>query len=206
MKDECRMTNAMFARLRRVRVILHSAFILLLFSACRQGMYNQAKQKPLSQSDFFSDGASARPLPLHTISRESASTDALIGATNPDGTLVTKPPVPLTKELLYRGKERFEIYCAVCHDRTGSGNGMIVQRGFPHPPAFTETRLRNAPIGHFYDVITNGYGAMYPYAARVEPRDRWAIAAYIRALQLSRSGTINDVPTDQRAELESQVQ
>jgi mono/diheme cytochrome c family protein len=109
----------------------------------------------------------------------------------------------LTPALLARGRERFDTICAVCHDRTGSGNGMVVQRGFPQPPSFHVDRLRNAPIGHFYDVITNGYGVMYPYADRVEPEDRWAIAAYIRALQLSHNAKLPDIDPRDRAILEA---
>jgi mono/diheme cytochrome c family protein len=109
---------------------------------------------------------------------------------------------PVTMALLERGRERFDVYCAPCHGRDGSGNGMIVQRGFPHPPSYYSDRLRNAPSQHFYDVITHGYGVMFPYADRVEPADRWAIAAYIRALQASVSATVADVPADQRSALQ----
>lgn len=111
-------------------------------------------------------------------------------------------PPPVTLALLQHGQERFGIYCAPCHSRTGDGNGMIVQRGFPHPPSYDEERLRHAPVQHFYDVITNGYGGMFPYAARVAPADRWAIVAYIRALQASDSGQLADVPPDQRQALQ----
>lgn len=109
---------------------------------------------------------------------------------------------PVTLELLQRGQERFRIYCTPCHSETGDGRGMIVQRGFPPPPSYHTERLRNVPIQHFYDVITNGYGAMYPFADRVPPADRWAIAAYIRALQRSQNGTLNDVPPDRRGRLQ----
>lgn len=109
--------------------------------------------------------------------------------------------MPITREILEHGRERFQIYCAACHGRTGQGNGLIVQRGFPAPPSYHIERLRNAPIGHFYDVMTRGYGVMYPQASRVAPKDRWAIAAYIRALQLSHNATLADVPTEQRAYL-----
>ena len=109
----------------------------------------------------------------------------------------------LTPELLARGRERFDAVCSECHDRTGSGNGMVVQRGFPQPPSFHVDRLRNAPIGHFYDVITNGYGVMYSYATRVEPEDRWAIAAYIRALQLSHHANVSDIDPAERTKLEA---
>jgi mono/diheme cytochrome c family protein len=114
-------------------------------------------------------------------------------------------PVPIpsvTMALLQRGRQRFDIYCAPCHSRLGDGHGMVVERGFPAPPSYYSERLRQAPVQHFYDVITHGYGIMYPYAARVAPADRWAIAAYIRALQASASGTLGDVPPGKRASLE----
>ncbi len=112
------------------------------------------------------------------------------------------PPPPVTLALIERGQQRFDIYCAPCHSRVGDGHGMIVQRGFPSPPSYYIERLREAPVQHFYDVITHGYGAMYPYAARVEPADRWAIIAYIRALQASETSQLADVPPDQRQNLQ----
>jgi mono/diheme cytochrome c family protein len=164
-------------------------------------MNNQPRAKPLSRSDFFGDGASARQPPPHTVvwQEARANAPAFTGLTN--GTYVTQLPMKLTPELLQRGRERFEAICAECHDRTGSGNGMVVQRGFPQPPSFHVDRLRNAPIGHFFDVITNGYGVMSSYAARVDPEDRWAIAAYIRALQLSHNAKPADVDPTERAKL-----
>lgn len=125
----------------------------------------------------------------------------------PSGTVaiddkLTHPPPPVTLALLRRGRERFEIYCAPCHGYDGSGDGMIVQRGFPHPPSYHSERLREAPIQHFYDVITNGYGVMFSYAARVSPPDRWAIVAYIRALQASTVASLNDVPPEIRQTLQ----
>lgn len=166
-------------------------------------MSNQPKAKPLSQSDFFSDGSNARQLPAHTVAYGEAQTNAAFFTGLTNGTYITQLPVKLTPALLQRGRERFEAICAECHDRTGSGNGMVVQRGFPQPPSFHVDRLRNAPIGHFYDVITNGYGVMYSYAARVAPEDRWAIAAYIRVLQLSRSAKPSDLNAAERARLEA---
>lgn len=156
-----------------------------LFAGCRPDMMNQPKAKPLSQSDFFSNQANARPIPPHTVERGGAQENAAFYTGLTNGVYVTQLPVKLTPELLRRGRERFDAMCSECHDRTGSGNGMVVQRGFAQPPSYHVPRLRNAPIGHFFDVITNGYGVMYSYATRVEPEDRWAIAAYIRALQLS---------------------
>ena len=122
----------------------------------------------------------------------------------PDGTVARddgQPVPPLTLAVIERGRQRFDIYCSPCHSVAGDGDGMIVRRGFPHPPDYTEDRLVKAPLQHFYDVITNGYGAMYPYAARVAPNDRWAIAAYIRALQLSRHDSVADVSADEKAKL-----
>ncbi len=111
--------------------------------------------------------------------------------------------MPVTRQSLARGRERFNIYCAVCHGATGDGNGMIVQRGFPQPPSFHDQRLRDAPAGHFVDVITNGYGVMYSYASRVAPEDRWAIAAYIRALQLSQHAASADAEPNAAKQLET---
>jgi mono/diheme cytochrome c family protein len=166
-------------------------------------MNNQPKAKPLSQSDFFSDGTSARRPPAHTAAREVAPENEAFFTGLTNGPYVTQAPIKLTPALLHRGREQFDAMCAECHDRTGSGNGMIVQRGFPQPSSYHTDRLRNAPIGHFYDAITNGYGAMPSYAVRVEPDDRWAIAAYIRALQLSHNARLSDVEPAERGKLEA---
>ena len=115
--------------------------------------------------------------------------------------MLKPPPPPLSMALLERGQQRFDIYCSPCHSRVGDGDGMIVQRGFPHPPSYYIERLRQVPNEHFYDVMTHGYGVMYSYADRVSPEDRWAIVAYIRALQASANGSIADVPLDQRQAL-----
>lgn len=172
-------------------------------SACRQDMYNQPKTKPYSQNDFFQNGTSARPLPPHTIEYHQPPENGAFYTGLTNGVLVAQLParVKLTPQLLKRGRERFDIYCAVCHGLAGGGNGEVVQRGFPAPPSYNTERLRNAPIGHFYDVITNGYGVMYSYASRVEPEDRWAIAAYIRALQLSQGAKAGDLPPSEQTEL-----
>ncbi len=177
--------------------------VLCAFAACREDMYNQPKAKTYSETEFFADGSSARPLPAHTVQYQArpAETAFATGLTD-DGVLVAQLPMQLSPALLERGKERYEIYCAVCHGATGDGQGEIVQRGFPAPPTYHSDRLRQAPIGHFYDVITNGYGVMYSYAARVEPADRWAVAAYIRALQLSQHAAPGDLPPNEREKLE----
>ncbi len=144
----------------------------------------------------------SRPLVEHTVARGHLDADQAFYSGKIGTNLVTTFPIPITREVLERGRERFDIYCSPCHGRTGEGNGMIVQRGFPPPPSYHIDRLRQAPAGHFFDVITQGYGIMYSYAARVEPSDRWAIAAYIRALQKSHDANLGDVPPQERAQLE----
>lgn len=174
--------------------------LLLSLAACRNDMYNQPKKKPLAESDFFQDGASARNLPARAIAREDSPNNLSLAMGLTNGVYLTQPPMKTSLEQLQRGRERFDIYCAVCHGATGEGTGMVAQRGFPAPPSFHTDRLRTAPLGHFVDVMANGYGAMYPYAARVSPEDRWAIAAYIRALQLSRNARATDLtPADRKS-------
>jgi len=178
------------------------SFVFAL-TGCRRDMFSQPSEKPLERSAFFRDNQMAsRPLPAHTVARGQLNDDEAFYTGKIGARLITQFPMPVTREMLRRGQQRFDIYCAPCHGRTGEGNGMIPQRGYPAPPSYHTDRLRTAPVGHFFDVITHGYGVMYPYASRVEPADRWAIAAYIRALQLSRDAKITDVPNDDRAQLE----
>jgi cytochrome c553 len=166
-------------------------------------MFNQPSTQPLSRNDFFQDNQMAsRPLVMHTVARGQLQEDEAFYTGKIGTNLVTTFPMPITRELLERGRERFDIYCSVCHGRTGGGNGMIVQRGFPVPPSYHIDRLRQAPVGHFFDVMTQGYGIMYSYAERVKPEDRWAIAAYIRALQLSQNMKLAELPSSERAKLE----
>jgi len=172
-------------------------------AGCRRDMFLQPSEKPLERSEFFRDNEMAsRPLPAHTVARGQLDEDEAFYRGMIGTNLITQFPMPITREVLLRGQERFNIYCAPCHGRTGEGNGMIPQRGYPSPPSYHTDRLRTVPVGHFFDVITRGYGVMYPYANRVEPADRWAIAAYIRALQLSQDAKISDVPNADRAQLE----
>ena len=157
-------------------------------------MHVQPKLKTLRESDFWGDNRASRPLVEGTVARGELREDTYfytgkIG--DKDGDVM---PFPVTKEVLERGQQRFNIYCSPCHSYIGDGNGMIVQRGFQHPPSYTDPRLLNAPIGHFYDVISHGYGRMQDYSAQVPPADRWAIAAYIRALQLSQHAPASMVP------------
>lgn len=176
--------------------------ICLLVAGCRDAMVNDGKLRPLSESDFFEDGALARPLVEGTVSREGLNEDDAFYTGKVDGKLVADIPVPVTMELLARGRERFEIFCSVCHGQNGNGNGMIVQRGFPTPPSFHLERLENAPDGYYFDVITNGYGVMYSYASRVPTEDRWSIVAYIRALQLSRNVSWEALSPEEQEKLE----
>jgi cbb3-type cytochrome c oxidase subunit III len=186
------------------------ALILLPFcaalSACRQDMHDQPRYDPLQESTFFADGRSARPYIEGTVARGQLNSDTVFYTGKRGDQFVDTLPFPLTRDVLNRGRERFTIYCTPCHGQTGEGNGMIVQRGFSHPPLYTSERVRTQPLGHYFDVITNGFGAMHSYAARVAPRDRWAIAAYIRVLQVSRSATVNDVPPDKRSSLDEEKQ
>jgi cytochrome c553 len=178
--------------------------IALLLVGCRMDMHVQPKYLPYEPTDFFSDGRSERQPVPGTVARGHLRLDELMFTGRENGVVVDKFPFPITKADLDRGRERYNVYCTPCHDYTGSGRGMIVQRGFPQPPSYHIQRLRDAPAGHFYEVITNGFGAMYSYAARVEPADRWRIAAYIRVLQLSRNAKMDDVPESERQALTQQ--
>ena len=191
-------------RCSRRLVIAAASMLLVGNTACRQDMYNQPRYKPLAQSEFFTDDAAARPLPPHTVARGHLDEDTVFfTGRNDDGTLAASLPGPVTRDLLKRGQERYDIYCSVCHGYEGDGNGMIVQRGFPAPNSYHIERLRQSPPGYFFNVVTHGYGIMYSYASRVEPADRWAIVAYIRALQLANNGRMDDVPSSERAKLEA---
>jgi mono/diheme cytochrome c family protein len=194
-----------------------------------QDMYNQPKYKPLGASALWPDGRASRPDVANTIAYSggavAGTSSGRLGALPPPiddaptypvddqgrvkanltaasaQPLRATNPLPIDRPTLERGRERFDIYCSPCHSVAGDGDGMIVRRGFPSPPSYHTDRLRNAPDAHFYSVITNGYGMMYSYADRVAPHDRWAIVAYIRALQLSQDARIGDVPPERRAEL-----
>jgi mono/diheme cytochrome c family protein len=185
------------------RPALLLAVAVLLAAGCRQNMHNQHKVKTLAASDFFPDGQGARPIPAHTVARgdlrEGWAYSGLDAANKP----VAQLPFPLTREVLVRGEQRFNIYCSPCHDRQGTGRGMIVQRGYKQPTSYHVERLRNAPVGYFYNVITEGFGVMPSYAPQVPPEDRWAIAAYIRALQVSQNSRLAELPPDVRRTVET---
>jgi mono/diheme cytochrome c family protein len=209
-----------------MRHVVFPMLLTLLLSGCdRLDMYDQPRYEPLEASDFFADGLSARPPVEGTIARGALREDEPFYTGKDGGQLVSEipaaayrvtydrdarqfghpydetEPAELRKSLLRRGRERFDIYCSVCHGRAGDGDGIIVRRGFRRPPSYHTDRLRQAPAGHFYDVVTNGFGAMPSYASRIDVADRWAIVAYIRALQLSQNARWDDVPVDQRENL-----
>jgi hypothetical protein len=195
----------------RTSVIALAAFAL---TGCRQDMHDQPRLKPLQPTALWSDGRGSRPLVEGTVARGQLRLDRELyagrkrgavqqvqvpvpqggGGAAPaiDPSYVTEFPFPITRQVLERGRDRYNIFCTPCHAYTGSGRGMIVQRGLTPPPAFGIERLRQAPVGHFFDVITNGYGAMYSYASRIPVDDRWAIVAYVRVLQYSQSVPVND--------------
>lgn len=166
-----------------------------------QAMGNQPRYNPLVPSDFFADGQSARPIVPGTVARGHVQDDPLLFTGKVGNQDAPMFPFAVTREVMVRGRERYDIFCAPCHDRTGSGKGMIVQRGFTPPPSFHIDSLRSAPEGHFFDVITNGLGSMPSYGDQIPVRDRWAIIAYIRALQLSQNARIDDAPPEERDKL-----
>jgi mono/diheme cytochrome c family protein len=178
------------------------AAALIGTAACRQDMHNQPRYKPLAGTDFFGDGRSARPIIEDTVARGHLRLDAARYTGKVNGVDVDRFPFPITEADLKRGQERFNIFCSPCHGRLGDGDGMIPKRGFRRPPSYHIDRLRNAPVGHFFDVVTNGFGAMASYASRVPVDDRWRIIAYIRALQFSQNATVNDVPEGMRQYLD----
>jgi len=175
-----------------------AALAFVALTGCREDMQDEPKYKPLAESDFFSDHRSARPAVEGTVARGHLRIDEARYTGKIGGNEVDQFPIPITKADIERGHERFDIYCSPCHGKIGDGNGMIVSRGFRQAASFYQDKLVKAPIGHFFDVITNGFGAMPNYASRIEPDDRWRIAAYIRALELSETASVNDVPADQR--------
>lgn len=182
----------------RVFLGLCAAAFFLFLSGCqlKQDMAHQPKARPLSPTEFFDDGRSERPLLENTVARGALADDALFVPKDSNNF-----PLPVNQELLERGQERYQIFCTPCHGLQGDGNGLIVMRGMKQPPSYHQDRLRQVPNGYLYDVVTNGFGAMLGYSAQIPPRDRWAIIAYVRALQLSRNAHVADLPGDVREKL-----
>jgi mono/diheme cytochrome c family protein len=165
-------------------------------------MHDQPKYTPLRASTFFGDERSARPIVAGTVARGQLREDTLLYTGKVNGADATVFPFPVDERVLLRGRERFDIYCSPCHARTGEGDGIVVRRGYRRPLSYQDARLRGAPVGHFFDVMTNGFGAMPDYASQMKAEDRWAVAAYIRVLQQSGHATLADVPPDERAKLD----
>jgi mono/diheme cytochrome c family protein len=187
---------------RRALTLVLGALAVLGGAACRQDMHDNPRYEPLEQTTFFADGRSQRPLVANTVARGFLRDDEHLYAGKVNGQLATTFPVPVNAQLMLRGQERFNVFCTPCHGHTGLGDGMVVRRGYRAPTSFHDARLRQAPPGYIFDVITNGFGAMPDYASQIPVMDRWAIAAYLKALQLSQNATVNDVPPDKRGELD----
>lgn len=206
----------MFLSNESVLVAAKSCLLLLFVcTGCRQDMADQPRFEPLEASEFFADGKSARPLVAGTVPRGHLQVDQTFYVGSRDGNPVTDFPLgmaakrlgllgdeqQLMSQVIRRGQQRFNIFCAGCHDRTGSGRGMVVQRGFPAPPSLHIQRLRDAPVGHIYDVISSGFGRMPDHASQIRPADRWAVVAYVRALQLSQHADVSSLPASDREAL-----
>lgn len=185
-----------------IRAGLVGVFCLIAVAACRQDMHDQPKYEPLELSDFFDDRRASRPVLEGTIARGHLRLDSHLYTGKVNGKLVTTFPFPVTMDVLKRGQERYNIYCSPCHGMSGDGQGMIVQRGMRQPETFHSQRLRDIQVGHFFDAMTNGFGAMYSYSDRISVNDRWAIAAYIRALQLSQGATLAELPAQDQQRIQ----
>jgi mono/diheme cytochrome c family protein len=181
--------------------LLIAALVVLTCAACRQDMHDQPKYTAYKPSDFFGDQRSARPVVEGTIAQGHLNEDELLFTGRVGGQPATTFPFPVDESLMRRGRERYDIFCSPCHGLTGDGDGMVVQRGYRRPPSFHTDRLRDAPAGHVYDVIANGFGAMPDYAAQIPVRDRWAITAYMRALQLSQNAAVAELSSDAQRRL-----
>jgi mono/diheme cytochrome c family protein len=198
-------TRLEFGKLRTLRQckIVECLCVALVATGCRRDMQDQPKYRPLRVSEFFTDGRSARPIPADTVATDELNNGDTVHTGYVKGQWAQTIPFPITMELLERGRERFDIFCSPCHSRLGDGNGMVAQRGVRTPADFHTDRIRREPPGYIFDVITNGFGGMGDYGDQVPVADRWAIVAYIRALELSRMGTAADVPPEQRSSLEA---
>jgi hypothetical protein len=184
------------------RLILALLVLSPLAAGCRQDMHDQPRYKPFAQSDFFGDGRSARPLVEGTVARGQLRDDPHIHTGKIGEAFADTIPYPVDAAFVARGRERFDIFCSPCHGRTGRGDGMVVRRGYRQAQSFHNERLRQERHGYFFDVITNGFGAMPDYREQIPVEDRWAIVSYVRALQLSQHASLEDVPEQERTELE----
>lgn len=186
-----------------MKALLAVTLLAVTLPACRQDMHDQPRHEPLEASTLFADGRSSRPLVEGTVARGQLRDDLeFYTGLDVEGQFVTDLPAPVTRERLERGQSRFNAFCSPCHGRRGDGGGMVVQRGFKKPQSFHQDRLRETPVGYYYDVITRGFGQMSSYAAQLAPRDRWAIVAYIRALQVSRNVPVAALTDEERRQLD----
>jgi mono/diheme cytochrome c family protein len=183
------------------RALVAVLLVAACVAGCRQDMHDQPKARPLRPSAFFEDGRSSRPFVEDTVARGQIPEDVAVATGRRDGKYLASLPLPRNMALLTRGRERFDIYCAPCHDRVGTGYGMIVQRGFQQAASFHTDRLREIPDGYLFEVITRGFGAMPSYAEQVPVEDRWAIVSYIRALQLSQNARASELPPADQGKL-----
>lgn len=186
-----------------LRAVFWIAVAIFLLAGCQQKMTDDGRIKPMEKSPFFEDGASARPLVEGTIPRGFLKDSSAYYTGIENGEDVKQIPIPVTRELIERGQQRFNIYCSVCHSRTGEGNGIVVQRGFTKPPSYFDDRLMKAHPGHFFRVMSNGFGDMASYRDVLDEHDRWAIVSYIRTLQRSHQATPQDVPEKVREKLKN---
>lgn len=201
MRTETRRTPTLVPK--RLQTLLLLAGCLAFAAGCRQGLYDQAKYEPYEASPLFADGASARPLPAHTIPRGHLREDlGFYTGRDEAGQYVPAFPMEVTREVLARGEQRFNIFCSPCHGRTGAGNGMIVQRGYKRPETFLQERVAGMAPGYFVNVMSEGYGLMPRYAGQVPPEDRWAIASWIRVLQAARNVPYETLAEGERGMLE----
>ena len=185
------------------KLMMLTSVAIFAIAGCRQQMADQPHQRPLEPSNFFDDGMASRPVEPGTVARAGKEQDGLRFQSKVDGKLVDTFPFEVTMEVLARGQERYEIFCSPCHDRLGTGQGMIVRRGFTPARSFHDPRLRDAPAGHFFEVMTQGFGQMPSYANQLSEQDRWAVIAYIRALQFSRNVRLDQLPPEDRAKMKA---
>jgi cytochrome c5 len=183
------------------KLMMLTSVAIFAIAGCRQQMADQPHQRPLEPSNFFDDGMASRPVEPGTVTRAVREQNGLRFSSKVDGKLVDTFPFEVTMEVLARGQERYEIFCSPCHDRLGTGQGMIVRRGFTPARSFHDPRLREAPAGHFFEVMTQGFGQMPSYANQLSEQDRWAVIAYIRALQFSRNVRLDQLPPEDRAKM-----
>ena len=185
------------------KLMMLTSVAIFAIAGCRQQMADQPHQRPLEPSNFFDDGMASRPVEPGTVARAGKEQNGLRFHSKVDGKLVDTFPFEVTVEVLARGQERYEIFCSPCHDRLGTGQGMIVRRGFTPARSFHDPRLRDAPAGHFFEVMTQGFGQMPSYANQLSEQDRWAVIAYIRALQFSRNVRLDQLPPEDRAKMKA---